>query len=240
MKASKRAHWVRKNTMSDQPMKLQYLGDSKDSFKWDYHNFLVSQLGYSTMSIVPMMTPDDGSGQGQSTPSLFPASHDIIDFCQILRQNRSIEYLKTLPVRTGASYKVMFHNEGILFNDYNRSEYFSGFNSLEDQLVFLDPDIGIEPEGSCCKEHVAYKDLSHLLDQLSSESVISVFQHYRRKPFRKDFSEIRERIEKGYTAAIFWQSQIMFVAVSKSKRALEQVVSANENYSKSKPVQAIV
>ena len=26
-------------------MKRQYLGDSKDSFKWDYHPFLVDALG---------------------------------------------------------------------------------------------------------------------------------------------------------------------------------------------------
>lgn len=41
-------------------MKLQYLGDSKDSFKWDYHHFLVDALGYRHFQIVWMMTTDNG------------------------------------------------------------------------------------------------------------------------------------------------------------------------------------
>jgi len=43
-------------------MKLQYLGDSKDSFKWDYHDFLARGLGYSKFTIALMMTPDDDDG----------------------------------------------------------------------------------------------------------------------------------------------------------------------------------
>jgi hypothetical protein len=27
-------------------MKLQYLGDSKDSFKWDYHDWLASEMKF--------------------------------------------------------------------------------------------------------------------------------------------------------------------------------------------------
>ena len=50
-------------------MKLQYLGDSKDSFKWDYHDFLVAELGYPLLNIALMMTPDDAGNDGQSHPS---------------------------------------------------------------------------------------------------------------------------------------------------------------------------
>jgi hypothetical protein len=38
-------------------MKRQYLGDSKDSFKWDYLHFFVEKLGYSQLKIAWMMTP---------------------------------------------------------------------------------------------------------------------------------------------------------------------------------------
>ena len=38
-------------------MKLQYLGDSKDAFKWDYLDFLTKQMGMSELLIVPMLTP---------------------------------------------------------------------------------------------------------------------------------------------------------------------------------------
>jgi len=32
-------------------MKLQYPGDSKDGFKWDYHHFLMEALGYSRLKL---------------------------------------------------------------------------------------------------------------------------------------------------------------------------------------------
>ena len=32
-------------------MKLQYLGDSKDSFKWDYHDVLSTHLDVETLVV---------------------------------------------------------------------------------------------------------------------------------------------------------------------------------------------
>lgn len=54
-------------------MKLQYLGDSKDSFKWDYHDYLIRELGYPVLVIGLMLTPDDDTNHGQSDPSQYPA-----------------------------------------------------------------------------------------------------------------------------------------------------------------------
>jgi hypothetical protein len=49
-------------------MKRQYLGDSKDCFKWDYHDYLMSALGYKILNILLMMTPDDKSNDGKTKP----------------------------------------------------------------------------------------------------------------------------------------------------------------------------
>lgn len=216
-------------------MKLQYLGDSKDSFKWDYHDFLLSQLRYPIFNIALMMTPDDGGNDGQSHPSLFPARKEIVEFCHDLRRSRSIDAIKALPEKTGESYEVFLHKGGVHLNNANRKEYFSGLNNSEHQVVFLDPDNGFEPEKSCSEKHVAYRDISQLLDQTSHDSVISVFQYFRRKSFPKDYARIRERIQSGHSTAIYWHS-LMFVAVSKSEKAIQRVASANENYAKTNPV----
>ena len=103
------------------------------------------------------------------------------------------------------------------------------------ELVFLDPDNGFEPEKSCSEKHVAYRDISQLLDQMSFDSVISVFQHFRRKSFPKDYARIRERIQSGHSTAIYWHS-LMFVVASKSEKVIQRVASANENYAKTNPV----
>lgn len=219
-------------------MKLQYLGDSKDSFKWDYHDFLVSQLGFPVFRIALLMTPDDEGTHGQSSPSLFPARIEIIDFCHELRLSRSIEAIQKLPVRSGSSYKVSLHRGDSHINNSNRNEYFSGFNDSEDQLVLLDPDNGFEPEKSFDEKHVTFSDVSNLLEQLSNESIVSVFQHFRRKSFPDDFARIRERLISGYSTAIYWHS-LMFVLVCKSEKSLSRAISANETYAITNPVKII-
>lgn len=220
-------------------MKLQYLGDSKDCFKWDYHDFLTSLLGYSKFNIALMMTPDDGGNDGQTHPSRFPARPEVISFCHDLRKSRSIETIGTLPAATGASYKVSFHNGGDCFDNYARYNYFSGFENSDDQLVFLDPDNGFEPEKSCNEKHVRYADLSRILDQLSDNSVVSVFQHFRRVKFPEDYSRIKSRIEFGFSTAIYWHS-LMFVVLSKSEKTLDRVNVTNQEYAKINPVKIII
>lgn len=219
-------------------MKLQYLGDSKDSFKWDYHDYLTYELGYPVFNIALMMTPDDGGNDGKSHPSLFPARKEIIDFCHDLRQSRSIETIKTLPKRTGASYKVLFHKNDKYINNINRNEYFSNFSNTIDQLVFIDPDNGFEPEKSFNEKHILYKDISNILEQLSDNSVISVFQHHRRKSFVYDYARIKERLGSCHSTAIYWHS-LMFVVISKSENALNRVISANTKYEMTNPIEVI-
>ena len=117
-------------------MKLQYLGDSKDSFKWDYHDFLVTELKYPLLNMALMMTPDDGGSDGKSHPSLFPARTEVIEFCNHLRLHRAISSIKVLPEKTGASYLVELHQSSNYITNCNRTEYFSGINGECEQLKF--------------------------------------------------------------------------------------------------------
>jgi hypothetical protein len=214
-------------------MKKQYLGDSKDSFKWDYHDFLVRELNYQFLNVVLMLTPDNKSNEGQTPPTLFPARKEVIKFCNDLKNTRDIDIITNLPYRTGAKYRINLHNCGTYITNQNRKIYFSGLLSNEDQLLLVDPDIGFEPEKSFSKQHVLYADIVNILEQVSARSVVSVFQHFRRKPFVRDFVRIKERLEAGYTTAIYWQS-LMFVGISKSETAIARVAEANKKYSKDK------
>ena len=219
-------------------MKLQYLGDSKDSFKWDYHDYLAQELRYPFLNIGLMMTPDDESNDGKSHPSWFPARSTIVAFCEHLREQRSIEAVRRLPEITGSSYTIKFHNESAFITNQNRRQYFSGFSPDENQLLFLDPDNGFEPEKSYNEKHVLYSDIASLLGQISDDSVISVFQHFRRKSFVEDFARIKERLHSGYATAIYWHS-LMFVAIGKSQKVIARVGEANEKYSREYPVEVI-
>lgn len=219
-------------------MKLQYLGDSKDSFKWDYHDCLVSELGYPLFNVALMMTPDDQTSEGSTRPSLFPARPEVVEFCKCIREARDINAIKNLPKVTGSSYAVELHKGGEFLNNTDRMNYFSGLEMDENQLLFVDPDNGFEPEKSFSEKHVLYSDIDSILGQLSDKSVISVFQHSRRKPFSDDFARIRERLLGGHATAIYWSS-LMFVQVSNSEDVIERVAEMNARYADGKPVSCI-
>ncbi len=89
-------------------MKKQYLGDSKDSFKWDYHDYLTTSLGYPTLNIMLLLTPDDESNDGETHPELFPARSEVIRFCYDLKEHRAIQYIKNLPKATSSNYLIEF------------------------------------------------------------------------------------------------------------------------------------
>ena len=72
-------------------MKRQYLGDSKDSFKWDYLDFLVEALALPQLKIVWMMTPDDGGSDGKTSPERFLARPEVLRFCNSLKATRNPE-----------------------------------------------------------------------------------------------------------------------------------------------------
>ncbi len=219
-------------------MKRQYLGDSKDSFKWDYHDYLTASLGYPTLNIMLMLTPDDESKDGETHPDLFRSRKPVLNFCRDLKKQRNIQFIKELPVATNSKYLVELHKEETYLTTRNRNDYFSGICAEPQQVLFLDPDNGFEPEKSNSEKHVLYSDVSFILKQLSPEAVISVFQHFRRISFDKDFARIKERIPSGYTTALYWHS-LMFVTICKTKEIIEWVSELNHRYSQKYPVKVL-
>lgn len=219
-------------------MKRQYLGDSKDSFKWDYHDYLVEALAYDHLKIAWMMTPDDGGTHGASAPELFPARPEILRFCNRLRSTRDPALVLGLPAIMGAKYRVSFHDPDENKNDANHRSWFSGILPGSGQVIFLDPDNGFEPERCGTDKHVRYADLDGLIKLAPSDTVFSVFQHHRRKKFPDDFARIRKRLLSGYATAIYWHS-LMFVNVASSRKTIRQVEKINREYAKHRPVKAL-
>jgi len=223
-------------------MKIQYLGDSKDCFKWDHHDYLTSVLGYKVLNILLMMTPDDNSNDGKTKPDWFPARKEIIEFCKNLSSNRDLHDIKSLHLRTGSKYSVNLHKPKEYVSKKDRHLYFTDLASNENQIVFLDPDNGFEPERSFSEKHVRYSEVFSILGQISSKSIVTVFQHFRYIKFIQDFKRIRQRLNDSripvHTTEIFW-NQLMFVLISKSKQIIRRVHSMNKAYSSMYPVKLI-
>ena len=217
-------------------MNKMILGDNKDLFKWDYLNFLVKEIGYSVLNVVPMAGT---SGSGKST-KVFPASLAIRCFCKHLRKEpRSFERIRELPCYTKEDYEVRLHKPEISFEhtEAARKEYFSGIDSEPKQILFLDPDTGFEPQRpeNMGTEHVKYSDLEIVWEQISKDCVIVVFQHgNRRGDFGSRYADIKEHLTfSGCLEALSWGGNVggvMFVAICKSDKIIERVRQIHWDY----------
>lgn len=220
-------------------MKLQYLGDSKDAFKWDYLDFLARKMAMD-LHVIPMLTPDDSSGQGSTPHSEFPASGDVGMFCDWLRERKALENIRKLPQYTGGGYEVGLHKPTVKFRNSEREEYFRDieFSSHQERIVFLDPDVGFQP-AMANEKHVKYSDMQIIWPQLHDESIVVVFQHGRRDgaSFCQRYEEIRgglNRFGNFHTTALFWSNKLMFVAIGESYKQIKRVHNTNIKYEREK------
>ena len=217
-------------------MKLQYLGDSKDCFKWDYLHALAIALNYRQLRIALMLTPDDPGTDGRTAPERYPAHPEILALCRTIRSSRNPALVADLPVAFRAPYSVVFHEPGRWFSADVRREYFAALRPAAREILFFDPDNGFEPEQDFSEKHLRYAELEQNLQAAPADFVAVVFQHHRRRKFSDDFARICKRLPPTvHATAIYWQS-LMFVAVSPSADTLALVRAANGTYARNRPV----
>ena len=223
-------------------MKLQYLGDSRDAFKWDYLDFLAKHTESPELVIIPMLTPSDESGQGGDPPNNFSSSPEIQRFCRDLQEDRKLKQLCNLPEYTSGKYKVRLHRDSAIFVDEQREQYFSDIKSAGKDVLFLDPDVGFMPSVAS-DQHVEYSDIRNIHDNMDESAVIVVFQYFPRIRFCQNYEEISNRLDnkiKCHKTALFWNGRVMFVIIGKTKEQINQVHKINESYQKlPRPVEVI-
>lgn len=186
-----------------------------------------------------MLTPDDQSHDGRTHPELFPARNTVIHFCHDLRKERDVQLLHQLPRVGDGSYVIGLHQPDGHYNCQGMGSYFNGLVTEGCCVYFLDPDNGFEPETTSNEKHVSYSDVANIHTLMSSDSVISVFQHFRRIPFVNDFSRIKQRLSHDFVAAIYWHS-LMFITIAKSEETFRRIIIANNQYSQIYPVKVLI
>ena len=196
-----------------------------------------------------MKTPPDGSGQGKTSSSRFPASDAVQAFCRHLRKNRSFDELPKLPRYTDAEYKIRLHNPSVKFKraEKYRADYFSRILLEEEspRILFLDPDIGFQPAKSVNEKHIKYSDIATIWPRITNDTLVCVFQHGRRMhcPFNQHYAEITrglQCIRPLFSNAVYWHLDLMFVLLGKSSNQVGEAREVNGAYkSRPRPVRLI-
>lgn len=168
-------------------MKNQYFGDINDYRKYGLLRILQQTTGLR-LGVFWMLTPDDGRVDGKFVTYLNSAKrwrgYDAQLFDSIadtLPRGRHVDHVRERGMLPGAT----FFNEIIPDDRNHRSDLMaSGFHFLrESELVFFDPDNGIEIK-SLKRGHLGsskYLFWDEITESFGSGKSVLIYQHFPRK-----------------------------------------------------------
>ncbi len=167
-------------------MKNQYFGDRRDLFKYDLLADLAGCLPDPRLVFIPMLTPNDDSGEGGLTGySRGKRRGPLVDALRdaVASGTRNIQILRNLMPSFGVQF--MPHRDADYFRDATRAEYFAAVPTqwLAGSVVFFDPDIGLQTgtvaymRRNGVEKYLLYADLRAVWDRATDGSVFVVYQH---------------------------------------------------------------
>ncbi len=184
-------------------MKLQYLGDSRDAFKWDLLHWICSHSDppFSKLLFVPLLTRDDPMPiDGQTPHTRFRARPAIQAFVGSLRGHpEGIRAICALGrIDPSKVFDVQIHAPATAVPDgVSRSEYWLDLQPHvhANTLLFLDPDNGFEIKSERGGKWVLDSEVAWLLCDLPVSSAVVVYQHWPHRPWSTVFKGLLPRLQ---------------------------------------------
>jgi len=220
-------------------MKLQYLGDARDAFKWDLLHWICTQSSprFDELLYVPMLTPDvENTNEGKTPDKWFECRAFIRPFVVSLKgEPRSLERISALgsvKQNTLPFYVSLFAPSRYVESGNKRPAYWGGFapEECENSVVFFDPDNGFETRTQHGTKWIRYTELKHILSLLPKTSVLVVYQHRPRRKWDDVFADIMKRLDYTHTVVVAHEGNLAFVAVAGNASAGRRIIAAVESY----------
>ena len=217
-------------------MKNQFFGDNRDLFKYDLILSVVKGIDQvKQFTFIPMLTEDSGDHGNQIDRKRAKAGFNngelqiFLDNC-ISSNVRNIVKINEYFVKKGL--KTISNKEDDNFTHINRNHYFSQLRIeyLENALVFVDPDNGLEIKKSGSK-HILYSEIRELYENMNENSVLMIFQFFPREK-RKQYIDRRIEELKNITkdiAIYISDNVIIFFFLTKNdiiKNQLKEIIKS--------------
>lgn len=211
-------------------MKDQYFGDINDYRKYGLLRAL--QSGGGSLLVAWMLTPDDGGRDGGSRsylddpdrwaehdPALY---HGLRDLLASSVAGPSVTLIERSDLLPGASYHSVRVPDGRRGRDSWSDDLLRAASGTD--LVFLDPDIGIEipscPLGRAgSSKYATWREIEGLW---AAGASVLIYQHYRRES-RRNFAErlaaeLRSLTGTGLVEA-FHTPHVLFLLAAQDRHA---------------------
>lgn len=181
-------------------MKNQFFADRRDFFKYDLLLELLEGTAFAGgLTLVPMLTPNDGGPDGRLTQYLCAnrrqGPYQFLRAC-LSEGRRNILELRTLFAGFPKPYTP--YRDDAYFRHETRDEYFEAIpdSALRGTLVFLDPDNGLEVASmrpGNGHKYVLWDEIRGLLYRMDRTCVLVVYQHLPREKREAYFSRMGDR-----------------------------------------------
>ena len=226
-------------------MKLQYLGDARDAFKWDLLHWICTKSSpyFDVLAFVPMLTPDiENSNEGHTPHQWFKCRDFIRPFVTSLKKEpRSLEGITALgsAEQNAPSFRVsLFAPSEYIGSGNQRAKYWASFEPerLDNAVVFFDPDNGFETKTQHGRKWVRHLELRHFLSRLPKTSAVVVYQHRPRRKWIDLFADLKDSLGYAHTAVAAHEGNLAFVAMAGNASAGRRIFAAIESYANEHPV----
>jgi hypothetical protein len=217
-------------------MKLQYLGDARDAFKWDLLHWICTSSSFSQLVFVPLLTRDiEGSGEGLTPHYRFRCQEFLRPFLESLKEApRNLNRIYALgSANPSKQFEVcVFAAERFISSGVKRHEYWSGFDAstLANSVVFFDPDNGYETKMRRGSKWIRHEELKALFARLPESSVALVYQHRPRRRWDDLFADLASNLSYVEKAVAVHQSDLAVVAMANNVPSGQNIANAMKAY----------
>ena len=205
-------------------MKNQYFGDINDYLKYGLLRALQND-GHSTLLVAWMLTPDDGGTDGRlreylKNPARWrqfdPELYDGLSALLGPNSPPRVAFIEGARLLGQATFHSAVVPDARGERDVWRNDLIESVNESRADLVFFDPDNGIEipscPIGrKFSSKYLAWQEIEEVW---AAGCSLLVYQHFPRKPREayaaQAISEIQRRIGASFTRA-FRTTRVLFV-----------------------------
>jgi hypothetical protein len=221
----------------------KFFGDPKDLFKYDLITDILKNFHgkIDRLVIVPMLTayyPRFRGNPGCRNKNLvecfrrFRTKEDVDNYYTTLK-----EYFKDLKESIGTKKVRVRIEKDETFSQVTRAAYFSGILEHFPQacLLFIDPDIGIK-ETHYNAKHLSFAELKGLWEQLDSDSVLMIYQHFQRNRVTGHSDPQSKAADvtrlTGSAPLIIADTSVMFIFLTKDPELRSELREILKNYQK--------
>ena len=218
-------------------MKNQYFGDTRDLFKYDLALHILKHTDLNRFTFVPMLTPDDRSADGVhvdlAKAKAGTGNKPLCDFLESCTREGRRDLRELDRFFADTPYELLTYHP--VLEEDRRFQYFHDLPGewLEDAVVVLDPDNGMEVRSGRGVKWLRYDELRYLYELMRDRSVLLVFQFIPREK-RSTYIPRIARVIMGRSVEppVHWVSDghVVFYALSKRRDVGEMLSEYGQTY----------